>query len=1162
MKIRNSSRITAIVLALMMIVPLISVPAVAATKVDGTKATAIVSNDFESYEEGTLAAGNGLNATPQAPSNAVIATLEGNNVLKFDLTPAMTHKDSDIFVKGNINADGKKKDKDTWFIPTYELDFAKDENGEFIIDEETQDLIIVYDGTVNVHGTTLYFNDAVLNDVGAVTACVLYTDEACTQKYTGDTFHLCTAQVRNAIQGATNIAQPSFAAGTENLAGNYFVFSADYYFDSAIANKTFDFRVHSNIHFGHFVTSASGVTVKLHADIGDGRLYDPGYTVPKGEWFTLTIVADATDGKKTKITMYVNGEMAAYGELSTVLATTGNGWNLGHVQRGGNVDTYYGTYYVDNVAVYNTADVIPADWEGYNPNKIYSENFEKYAANSTALPSSLVYLGTGHKIDNSQGSTAFMVDFDTWDEVAGANGNGFGNLDQNLILNTSAVNSGIVSIKVDYFIPEGASLMFQSQLRSAGGKVDGVSNSNIQWIDLFQFDVYNGVGSIKSVAGGDSSNPIYYNKSVPVGEWFTVESVIDLATAEYSLLINGVTAATATLHKGGELTDLTITASGTNSKAGIIVCKMNWVGGSSSNKGPTHSKYPDGYKGYVLLDNISVNKIDDMPGVILGGSTADFEDKTAGTAAPAPSNTPTAGPSTATYIDFMGTNAVQISMLGQTEATKLETPFIAINARSYDIDITNIVEFVEPEAVTLDFLNSLTYKGSISGTNDKPIYYAYDGETVYVYNYGGREATEENIGEFKLTKFTLTDANYNGMYRAMCGGADSNIDKNFRVSHVGLTVAGTYVLSADYFVANDASGEIQSQSYWAGTDANGKKISAWMELYQLNLTSHKFHTLNGGITAGKDGQPLLVDEWNTVTMIVTVKEDLTTSVDIYLNGAYCFSKNLAHEFQADSWILAKIGKPNLEQTQNMAGYIYIDNVKVNAVKYDEKNIVTVDASNVLGFDIDGKSIVNVSNSTELKLYVTESYAAYGKDFLDIRVGNIVTTTDKASIRLTDGTGLRFATEINASTLMFLDGMIASGMIESYNHGTLIAPTDTITDGKELSFEFFTEDVDMLDVESNLGKYYEVDDDVWTTHFAGSIINIKKANIDRAFSGRGYFQVTLKNGEVITYYSVYTHSISVAQQAQDTLDAIKNGESAALSSDTQLEMLENYASYLN
>ncbi|MBQ9773812.1 MAG: hypothetical protein IJW30_04025 [Clostridia bacterium] len=1144
MKIRKSSRITAIVLALMMIVPLISVPTFA--EISATEDQIAIYDDFEGRTAGESAVGNGLYSGPTT-TTVEYYDEEHGNVLKYDLTPDTVHKDGTTFIKSS------QSNRDTWYTATItktnENLLVDEETGYPVVDEVTGEPVVeslTYDGTVNIGGDTYYFHEATMNTNAATTAVSLYADAAYEDVFAAYTYYLCSAQVRNAIQGQTNIATPSVPAGTPGLEGTEFVFSADYCFDTNYICSAMDVRMRGNngdIHFATIKRNGTTLNIVLHADLKEGRLYDQGGSVTLGQWFNLT-VAVKSDGTKSMISMYLDGKLIGYAEQARAFTAldatqaTSAGWNLGHVQRGGNVSAYAGNYYVDNIAVYNTLDVI-ADWEDYDPNKLTNEDFEGSALGTT-LPSTVTWGGDTKEIVSAHGDKELKID-----------ATASGNLDKPLTVKGCAVTEGILRIDVDYYIPSGSAYQFQGQLAAVtsdkastlGGDVE--SNDSSSWIDLYMLKVENGTAWIRTI--GDGSNltegvdKVTYFTAVPMDETFTLSTVIDMATGEAMLLVNDATAAEFYIHRNGfYLTNITMAADK------ILVAKLNKLSTAGMSA----------FSGEYYVDNIKIAKIDAMPEVTLGGASHDFEDKTVGEQALSPNNTPTAAPSTATYADLLGNKVVSISMLGATEATTLDAPFISVNSRSYDLTVAS-ESFTAPEELTLDWLTeNTTFTGSINNVaTDKPIYYVYveSENTVYVYNNGGNVATESNIGGFNLTTYTIGDANYNAMFRAMCGGRDANIDKNFRVSHPGLSQAGTYVLSADYFVANDAVGEVQSQSY----NTSNKK---WLDLYRLNLETRTFHSQSGGIVAGEDGQPLIVDEWNTVTMIVTVAEDLTFSVDFYLNGVYCFTKNYAYGFEADSWILAKIGKPSLDYAQKLAGYIYIDNVKVNADKYDESKITIVDASKVMGFDIDYKSIVNVSSSTELKIYANESVVAYDADMmLNRRFSGIIATEDTASIRLDDPTGLRFATNLDAGMLTFLEEMIASGQLKGYNHGTLIAPLDAANnaEGKDLTFENFTENVDMLDVESTNGMYYEVDDQVNTIHFVGSIINIKNANMDRDFTGRGYIQIETMNGYVVTIYSSSTKTISVADQAQATIDA---GAYAADSA--EYAILAEYAAYAN
>lgn len=1143
MKIKRSSRIAAIVLALLMIVPMISIPAVAettATKVDTSKATPVASDDFENYAEGSTAPNNGL---VSGPSTTVIATVDGNKVLKYDNVPASTNKDGQYFINlgGNNNNWATVKD----YVPD--------------LDDDDNDIA---DGTVTISGSTYYFKAALINYNNLTTQCKLYSDSACTTEYTGySKYYLCSAKVKNARLGATNIAQPSALSIANGQTGNYLVFTADYYFDTDYKAPGMDIRVNAQtaagskqLQFGQIVSSGSDLLLQLHGDLttsstGGTALTNKGVVIKRGEWTNITMIADATDGEQTTLTLYVNGKLAAVGTQPVVMTGTytSAGWNLGHIRRGYGIDSYAGGYYVDNCAIYNTADVIPSTWETFDPNQLYSEDFENYAVGSTTVPSSFNYGGSSVKIDTIDGQKALVIDCDTYDEVNGTSNDGVGNIDKNLILCSNAWTSGIVSVTTDMYIPTGTVGVFQSQFRS----VNNNGTTGTAWVDGIRI-VANGTSALIDSLFANTAQQ-FYSTSLPMDEWFTMQYFFNLTSGQMIVNVNGKTAASCQLYKNGDIQNFTVNAG--SSSAGFILFKMMKMSGTN----PTNTSYPEGYKGYVAFDNVSVTNVSAMPKIVLSSADVDFEDKTDGAQANSPSNTPTAAPSTAKYVTKNGNTYVSISMKGQTTDSVLAAPFIVVNSRSYDITVTSD-SFTAPAELTVEWLEeNMTYTGSISGTNDKPIYYTYveSENKVYVYNNGGKKATEDNIGGFTLSEATLSLANYSAANRAVCGGKDTNIDKNFRVSHPGLAAAGTYVLSADYYVAANAKGIVAAQSY-AG--------SSWLDLYSLDLTAKKFYAY-GTPAAGLQGQPLRVEAWNTVTMIVTVADDLTFSVDTYLNGVYCFTKSFDKTFMADSWILAKPVKPtSAEQAAELNGEILLDNVKVNAVEYKASDIVTVDASKAYGFTIGADTLgqINISASTELKIYARgETVAVFGQDRFEQELksmgGYIVKTLDKASIRVNNSTGLRFVTQMSSSGYNALTIILQEGYIRSIDYGTLIAPSDYLSEtDEELRFDMFTPGDTMLDVACVSGVFYNgYDDDPDTYHFAGSIVDIMTANMDRAFTGRGYVKVTLLNGAEYVFYSDSVMSISVAQQAQKTLDAGVYTEGSA-----EYDIVAGFAAYAN
>lgn len=142
---------------------------------------------------------------------------------------------------------------------------------------------------------------------------------------------------------------------------------------------------------------------------------------------------------------------------------------------------------------------------------------------------------------------------------------------------------------------------------------------------------------------------------------------------------------------------------------------------------------------------------------------------------------------------------------------------------------------------------------------------------------------------------------------------------------------------------------------------------------------------------------------------------------------------------------------------------------------------------------------------------------------------IIQTENKSSIRLTADPGLRFATSIDTDLLAAL---LQDESVVSVSYGHLIAPTDLLgSNGLVMDCTH-----PLLKVENTLNAFYEFDNDPATTHFVGSIIEIKEGNMDREFSARGYIAITLTDNTVVYLYSAVTYAISAADQAQRTINA--------------------------
>lgn len=1060
-------------------------------------------------------------------------------VVKFDNTP-----------DGNY-ASGNYKVGDTYYSVCVNNNAAASLSALTINEDGTAN------GTFTYSNTTYTFTNATINKDN-------FTTKIANLKVGDDTsdatFYLCTAAVRATRQGGkTNIAYPStisplLPAGVADV----ITVSADYYFDKSLAMGGMDIRMNTPyIHFftvGSTTATDTTVTVTMHNDLIKKDNTTGAYvstvtannsvTISKGDWHTFTAVLDST-GSNTIITGYVDGYLVGQVTFITDLLSITT-WNVGHTTRGVAVSKNSGCWYADNFAIYY-GDVTSAEWK--DSNVLYKENFE---LNSTAAKlsgnlvstndstltakyatSGLTYAGTEYSYVTTDDNTALKLDL-----TADGGLKSGGNVDQNLFAQNSVITSTTadptdVVLNVSYYLSPNSTQCFQAQILNA---MNG--DTSITWIGLYQ--IAQNQGKAYFAQFGDTNAGSVSNvqqTALPTGEWFTVSTVIHMSTGKIDVYVNGISYV-----EGASLKSAASSLTQINANA-VIVAKMNKTNAGICVNGST---------GYLCIDDISIVK---------GTTPAGAPEQRDGYAAGVVANGTGSGwyaPSSAVYDASLFRDedrvVTKLSVTGATsDAEELTTPFVSINSRAYDIKVESD-SFTAPSSLTLDWLTAnTTYTGSISGTDDKPIYYVYvkSENKVYIYNQGGNKATESNIGKFSLTTVTLDKGNYNAKYRAMCGGSDSNIDKNFTATSAALTAAGTYVMSVDYFIPDGARGVVQSQMR-----------TNWVELYLFDLTNGKV-CKNG--STGSPVADLVIGSWNNVTMIATVKADTAVTFDIYVNGIYTHtaSKSGYNTIAANDWILFKSVKPGSPAAAaNYDGYVCIDNATVNAVTYNAADVVTLDKMtmtvNVMGFF--GQEIT----SSAQKIYAPNGYAATTANDFFATFDDMLKTESTASMRLS-GTattsGLRFATWIDANRLDTLYTMVESGEIKGVRFGTLIAPMDDGYLGagdKSLTLEDLNEsgtNQNVLNVVATYGAYFDYDNDASTTHFVGSIVNIHESNMTRAFSGRGYVEITLKNGSAYRIYSDTIKTVSVADQAQATIDA-----NIYATDSVEYNLLAQYAAY--
>ena len=404
----------------------------------------------------------------------------------------------------------------------------------------------------------------------------------------------------------------------------------------------------------------------------------------------------------------------------------------------------------------------------------------------------------------------------------------------------------------------------------------------------------------------------------------------------------------------------------------------------------------------------------------------------------------------------------------------------------------------------------------------------------------GWTVTEEEGGTYTITDGTTT---YTGLklttkdeYHGYWGG-DGVVDQNWALPNPKIAYKGQRIvtLSVDYYLSSDANAPFIGQIKNYTADGASK---SWMDLYTVYSGSATFKPYGSSKTyAG-----LEKEAWNNVTIIIDLSSG---TMSYFLNGVYLetLAKRGANLDLTASRLM--VAKPLRKQSnfRDFKGYVMIDNVQLLPT---QSEVVTVEPENLMYVEINGNKIYT-------NTFTVPAGTAYKAVYFDDSdYAGMLTTEEKNSIRLSEHAGLRFATLVNTELLDQIYALLDDGVVENVTHGTLIAPTDYVT-------EAFTMDAleaagkSYLTVEATRDQYFSFDEDSATTHFVGSIVNLYETNINRDFSGRGYVSVTLKSGQEITLYSSITHSADVQDVATRVLAEYPTGWS-----EFELSILQAYA----
>ncbi len=348
--------------------------------------------------------------------------------------------------------------------------------------------------------------------------------------------------------------------------------------------------------------------------------------------------------------------------------------------------------------------------------------------------------------------------------------------------------------------------------------------------------------------------------------------------------------------------------------------------------------------------------------------------------------------------------------------------------------------------------------------------------------------------------------------------APTNMDKTIMPNHVAYQPSDEYMVIESSFRPHGGVGteaetiELQIRAFQfslkvadGGRD-NGVLVTSdtvksgnYLNLFTFNLNTGAISNSYGMETTGAEG--IKVEQWNHIKYVLNLKE---SSANLYVNGElYAHIPTLNPQYYisstrkwatctnasdlqipANSLIIAKANKKagafvsisSINGDYTKANYVDIDNIKVDCQTRNE---------------IDGN-------------FDPELYKG------------LLTTEELSSVRLGAPSGLRFATRVDKDKLDTLYNLIGTSLVK-LEMGTLIIPADYGVDATHDALD--ASGKVYLDVKATYGKFYsDFDEDPDTTHFVGSIVNIKDANLDRNFVGTGYVRVTLNSGLTYVYYA--------------------------------------------
>lgn len=1056
---KASKRILSMILALMMILPLISIPVFA-------------------EESNVIWAGENFDAGTWS------------NMRTWPASTQIVSKDGGADKALKVDIKGVAHPSRTAPYYAWQSDSVILEITNYSYDSATNTVT----GKVTVSGTEYDISGTL--DTGANATCA------------GGTFRVYSPEMVDAKTGYYNVASAAVAQNPQITTANDSTVVLQYkvWFEAGSKGKLAS-RIYTSA--GKYVElfgfEANGTTVTLLQHENSEMVAGAAKTLQTETWYTISVEVDLNDQWRN---VYLDGVYAFTGrsfananfwDLPATFDLGAAQWNIIQINRGYNAKTDLGgSVMIDDLCILDSkvldsftkaaAFSKTEDFESFDANHTIT-TADGYNSGSTIVPYNKVLSETVEGEDNKFVRLPYLC-ADLANYTTGTT-----NYDKTLQMNHSQItkaNGKYVVIEADYRYEAGMSGTIETQLdkykfdlESANGATDAGS--------AVSTNVYGKTGRYMSLYTINLSNGSIINQSTGLtatgaeglieNQWNHISFVLNLDDTSYYLYVNGYlygygAKLNGMYSSGGWKTCTNISNIVVTSNC-VIFSKVNKVTAAYKAASDVKDDYSDA--NYLDIDNVTLRSSNEEPVIVMPPVDA-LEDFESGAFSNATTNT--------AYNKIL---------------TEADNKFVRV---------------------------PLLYDGTGSNTITTNGYTNYD-RTVTM----------------KHTQISTE----NGKYAVLTVDYRPHAEANASTGTIEIQING---YKFDALVANDSQRSVEPRSgTYAKVEEDVKGITGiFLKLFDINLATGEL-TGNTSTSLQKTGaKGLNLDEWNTIQFVMNLED---SSSSLFVNGAlygtsekmsatssewYFYTNPSNIVWTANCTFAAKVNKKDAafntvadaDDTYSNVNYIDIDNISLKSAT--EEDVTVLDPVNA-----DGDALMYVSiagQKVENKhLYIPEDID-YEVAYFDpdaLAYDGIISTEQKASIRLYSPAGLRFATEIldmDAFNALFA---MSGEDYKSVSFGTLIVPTDYLADTDFTVEALKAAGKKYLEVEANYGSYYDIDNNAATKHFVGSIVNLYQQNVTREFSGVGYIKVTLWGGQEYYFYSDVKHAATVQNIAQAALN---------------------------